>query len=30
MLLIGRNLPAVIQLQSQGEAEFLAAANQIR
>ena len=27
MLLIGRNLPAVIQLQSQGEAEFLAAAN---
>ena len=28
MLLIGRNLPAVIQLQSQGEAEFLAAANQ--
>jgi vitamin B12/bleomycin/antimicrobial peptide transport system ATP-binding/permease protein len=30
MLIIGRNLPAVIQLQSQGEAEFLAAANEIR
>ena len=30
MLLIGRNLPAVIQLQSQSEAEFLAAANEIR
>ena len=30
MLLIGRNLPGTIQLQSQGEAEFLAAANQIR
>ena len=26
MLVIGRNLPAVIQMQSQGEAEFLAAA----
>jgi len=30
MLAIGRNLPGIIQLQSQGEAEFLAAANQIR
>jgi vitamin B12/bleomycin/antimicrobial peptide transport system ATP-binding/permease protein len=30
MLLIGRNLPSVIQLQSQAEAEFLAAANEIR
>jgi putative ATP-binding cassette transporter len=30
MLVIGRNLPAVIQLQSQGEAEFLAAANEVR
>jgi vitamin B12/bleomycin/antimicrobial peptide transport system ATP-binding/permease protein len=30
MLLIGRKLPAVIQVQSQAEAEFLAAANQIR
>jgi len=30
MLLIGRNLPSVIQMQSQGEAEFLAAANEIR
>jgi vitamin B12/bleomycin/antimicrobial peptide transport system ATP-binding/permease protein len=27
---IGRNLPSVIQMQSQGEAEFLAAANEIR
>ena len=30
MLAIGRNLPGIIQLQSQSEAEFLAAANQIR
>ena len=30
MLVIGRNLPSVIQLQSQSEAEFLAAANEIR
>jgi putative ATP-binding cassette transporter len=30
MLVIGRNLPAVIQQQSQSEAEFLAAANEIR
>jgi vitamin B12/bleomycin/antimicrobial peptide transport system ATP-binding/permease protein len=30
MLVIGRNLPSVIQLQSQSEAEFLAAANDIR
>ena len=30
MLLIGRNLPSVIQMQSQSEAEFLAAANEIR
>ena len=30
MLVIGRNLPAVIQLQSQSEAEFLAAANEVR
>src|SRR6202012_587499 len=30
MLLIGRNLPSVIQLQSQAEAEFLAAANEVR
>jgi vitamin B12/bleomycin/antimicrobial peptide transport system ATP-binding/permease protein len=30
MLVIGRNLPTVIQQQSQGEAEFLAAANEIR
>ena len=30
MMAIGRRLPAVIQIQSQGEAEFLAAANQIR
>ena len=30
MLVIGRNLPAVIQMQSQSEAEFLAAANEIR
>jgi len=30
MLVIGRKLPAVIQVQSQAEAEFLAAANQIR
>ena len=30
MLVIGRNLPSVIQMQSQGEAEFLAAANEIR
>jgi vitamin B12/bleomycin/antimicrobial peptide transport system ATP-binding/permease protein len=30
MLVIGRNLPEVIQLQSQSEAEFLAAANEIR
>jgi putative ATP-binding cassette transporter len=30
MLLIGRNLPSVIQLQSQSEAEFLAAANEVR
>src|SRR5580658_8617368 len=30
MLLIGRNLPSVIQMQSQSEAEFLAAANDIR
>lgn len=30
MLVIGRKLPAVIQMQSQAEAEFLAAANQIR
>jgi vitamin B12/bleomycin/antimicrobial peptide transport system ATP-binding/permease protein len=30
MMAIGRRLPAVIQTQSQGEAEFLAAANQIR
>ncbi len=30
MMVIGRNLPAVVQTQSQAEAEFLAAANQIR
>ena len=30
MLVIGRNLPSVIQMQSQSEAEFLAAANEIR
>jgi vitamin B12/bleomycin/antimicrobial peptide transport system ATP-binding/permease protein len=30
MLLIGRNLPSVIQMQSQSEAEFLAAANEVR
>jgi vitamin B12/bleomycin/antimicrobial peptide transport system ATP-binding/permease protein len=30
MLAIGRNLPSVIQMQSQAEAEFLAAANEIR
>ena len=30
MLIIGRNLPAVIQQQSQSEAEFLSAANEIR
>jgi len=30
MLLIGRNLPTVIQQQSQSEAEFLSAANEIR
>jgi vitamin B12/bleomycin/antimicrobial peptide transport system ATP-binding/permease protein len=30
MLVIGRHLPSVIQLQSQSEAEFLAAANDIR
>jgi vitamin B12/bleomycin/antimicrobial peptide transport system ATP-binding/permease protein len=30
MLAIGRNLPSVIQMQSQSEAEFLAAANEIR
>jgi vitamin B12/bleomycin/antimicrobial peptide transport system ATP-binding/permease protein len=30
MLVIGRNLPTVIQQQSQSEAEFLAAANEIR
>jgi len=30
MMAIGRRLPAVIQIQSQAEAEFLAAANQIR
>jgi vitamin B12/bleomycin/antimicrobial peptide transport system ATP-binding/permease protein len=30
MLIIGRNLPTVIQQQSQSEAEFLAAANEIR
>ena len=30
MLVIGRNQPSVIQMQSQGEAEFLAAANEIR
>jgi vitamin B12/bleomycin/antimicrobial peptide transport system ATP-binding/permease protein len=30
MIAIGRNLPAVVQTQSQAEAEFLAAANQIR
>jgi len=30
MMAIGRRLPTVIQIQSQGEAEFLAAANQIR
>jgi vitamin B12/bleomycin/antimicrobial peptide transport system ATP-binding/permease protein len=30
MLIIGRNLPEAIQQQSQGEAEFLAAANNIR
>ena len=30
MLVIGRNLPEVIQMQSQSEAEFLAAANEIR
>ena len=30
MLAIGRKLPTVIQVQSQAEAEFLAAANQIR
>jgi putative ATP-binding cassette transporter len=30
MLLIGRNLPPVIQMQSQSEAEFLAAANEVR
>jgi vitamin B12/bleomycin/antimicrobial peptide transport system ATP-binding/permease protein len=30
MLAIGRNLPSVIQMQSQAEAEFLAAANDIR
>jgi vitamin B12/bleomycin/antimicrobial peptide transport system ATP-binding/permease protein len=30
MLVIGRHLPSVIQMQSQAEAEFLAAANDIR
>ncbi len=30
MLVIGRNLPSVIQMQSQAEAEFLASANDIR
>jgi vitamin B12/bleomycin/antimicrobial peptide transport system ATP-binding/permease protein len=30
MLVIGRNLPSVIQMQSQAEAEFLAAANEVR
>ena len=30
MLVIGRNLPSVIQMQSQSEAEFLAASNEIR
>ena len=30
MLIIGRHLPEVIQQQSQGEAEFLAAANDVR
>jgi ABC-type uncharacterized transport system fused permease/ATPase subunit len=30
MLVIGRSLPSVIQMQSQSEAEFLAAANEIR
>lgn len=30
MMAIGRNLPAVVQTQSQAEAEFLAAADQIR
>ena len=30
MLLIGPNLPSVIQMQSQSEAEFPAAANEIR
>ena len=30
MLMIGRKLPSVIQMQSQAEAEFLAAANDIR
>jgi vitamin B12/bleomycin/antimicrobial peptide transport system ATP-binding/permease protein len=30
MLVIGRKLPSVIQMQSQAEAEFLAAANEVR